>query len=273
MTDLTEILAYGFIQRAVIAGLMISVLCGILGTFIVIKRLVFISGGISHAAFGGLGVFYFLGWPPIFGAYLVALVSALILGSANREKLVTQTSLIGVIWAVGMAIGILFISKTPGYSPNLMTYLFGNILSITSTDLITLLVMDTIVIVVMILLFKEIVAIGFDEEYAFVQGVPVKIIMTIFLLLISITIVTLIQMVGIILVIALLTIPTLFSLLFMRGFKAVIISSVIVSIFIIMLGLGGSYYLDLPTGPVIIVFGTLILGLGAMARRLLARRH
>lgn len=262
-----DILSYEFIQRAIWASLLISILAGVIGTFIVIKRLVFISGGISHAAFGGLGIFYYFGLPPIYGGYLIAVIAAIILGLSNREKVLTQSSMIGVIWAVGMAVGILFIAQTPGYAPNLLTYLFGNILSITSADIITLVALNLVVIAIVAILFKEIVAVGFDEEYAFIQGVPVKMIMTIFMLLIAITIVTLIRMVGVILVIALLTIPPMISLLFVRSFKLVILSSIALSIMIILTGLAGSYFMDMPTGPVIIVIGALVLGSSASIKK------
>ncbi len=263
-----DLLAYEFIRNAIVVSILVSILCAVLGTFIVVKRLVFISGGISHAAFGGLGIFHYLGLNPLAGALLIAGLSALILGSMNREKLLAQNAMIGVLWATGMAIGILFIARTPGYTPELMTYLFGNILSVTANDVILTFVLVVTVMLVIVLLYKELVAISFDEEFAAIQGVPVRSMMILFLFLIAFSIVMLIHLAGIILVIAMLTIPPLIAMQLVRHFKFIIILASLVGIFMTLGGLFIAYYIDLPAGPVIIVLGTFLLGLVFVGQKL-----
>ncbi|MFH1852383.1 MAG: iron chelate uptake ABC transporter family permease subunit [Candidatus Neomarinimicrobiota bacterium] len=256
-----ELLSYEFIRNAILIGVLSSILCGLLGTFIVVKRLVFISGGISHAAFGGIGAFYYLGLNPLAGGFLVTAIMAVILGLANREKLISQNSLIGILWALGMAVGIIFIARTPGYAPNLMTYLFGNILAVSNQDILVTLIIDIIVVSVIFAFYKEFVAISFDEEFARVQGLPVRTLMIVFMLMIAVSIVLLIQLVGVILVIALLTIPPLIGLMLARRFLLVILISTLIGIVISLGGLYFSYIFDLPSGPVIITLGALLLGL------------
>ena len=161
-----EILSFEFVQNAIVAGLLASVLCGLVGTFVVVKRLVFVSGGVSHAAFGGLGLFYFLGLPPLAGAALSALVAAGALSGRRPQDGRGQDAAIGILWAVGMAVGVVFIARTPGYAPNLATYLFGDILAV-GRSLIGALALLTVVVVVLVsVFFKELLAVAFDEEFA-----------------------------------------------------------------------------------------------------------
>ena len=253
-------LKYSFMQNAFLAGILASILCGIIGTFVVTKRMVFISGGISHAAFGGLGLFFFLGLDPILGAFTVALISSVVLGLYSPEKINSQDANIGVLWSVGMAMGILFITlSTRTYTPNLMSYLFGNILMVHKENLYFMVILTIAVVILILSFFKYFLSIAFDEEFARLQDVPVTLFRILLLTLTGLTIVTLIQMVGIILVIALLTIPTMISMLFLNDFKQVLLFSVLISLFLTFTGIILSYYLDLPTGPVIIVFGAFIL--------------
>jgi zinc transport system permease protein len=255
-----EILSYDFMQNALLAGLLASLLCGITGTFVVTKRLVFISGGISHAAFGGLGLFFLLGFTPIWGAYLVAVLASLVLGYYKPSKINAHDAHIGVLWSVGMAAGILFISISPqSYTPNLMSYLFGNILMVRSEDLILMAILTLIVLITIFSFFKYFLSIAFDEEFSKLQNIPVRLFRMILFVLIGLTIVSLIQMVGIILVIALLTIPPMLSMLFLNDFKKVLIFSVLISLFLTQTGIIISFYLDLSTGPVIILLGAFLL--------------
>ncbi len=252
-----EVLSYSFMQHALFSGLLASVLCGVLGTFVVLKRLVFISGGISHAAFGGLGLCYYLGWPPLWGAAVSAVVSALVLGLWQVR---VRDAVIGVLWAVGMAIGIVFIYKTPGYVPNLMAYLFGNILMVSRAEVLATLLLDIAVLGLLALLFKEFVAVAFDEEFSQVLGMPVRAITTLWLLLVAFSVVMLIQVVGIILIIALLTIPPLTSLMLAQDFVKVLAVSVLVGVAMTLGGLWLSYRYDLPSGPAIILLGAALMG-------------
>jgi zinc transport system permease protein len=259
VSDILQFFEYDFLRNAVLASVLASVACGVIGTFIVVKRLVFISGGISHAAFGGLGVCYFFGWPPLWGAFAVAALMALLLGPERGEKLRSHDALIGVLWAVGMAIGTVFIYKTPGYAPNLMSYLFGDILTVSQSDIWVMFVMDVSVVIFLLALYKELVATSFDPTFAQIQGAPVGLLQTLLLLFVGFAIVVLIQVVGIILVIALLTIPALTSLLIWRNFAAVLAGSVIVSLVMTLAGLWLSYAYDWPTGPAIVLLGVVLL--------------
>lgn len=260
MSELSALLEYDFLRNAALAGLLASIACGVIGTFVVVKRLVFISGGISHAAFGGLGACHYFGLPPLWGAFGVAAVMALILGPERNEKLRSQDALIGVLWAVGMAVGTVFIYKTPGYAPNLMSYLFGDILTVSQTDIWIMAVLDVAVLLFVGMFYKELVAVSFDATFAHVQGVPVAPLQTLLLLFIACSIVILIQVVGIILVIALLTIPALISLMLWRNFGFVLVGAVIVSMLMTWAGLALSYLYDWPTGPAIVLLGVVVMG-------------
>jgi|LDZT01.1.fsa_nt_gi zinc transport system permease protein len=255
-----DILSYDFMKNAMLAGFLASLMCGVMGTFVVTKRLVFISGGISHAAFGGLGLFFMLGLSPILGAYAVAVIASLILGYYKPSKINSQDAYIGILWSVGMAAGILMISLSPqSYTPNLMSYLFGDILMVRSQDLVWMSILTFSVLIIIFGFFKYFLAIAFDEEFAQLQDIPVRLFRMILFVLTGLTIVTLIQVVGIILVIALLTIPPLLSMIFFNDFKRVLFFSVLISIFLTQIGIILSFYLDLSAGPVIILLGALIL--------------
>jgi zinc transport system permease protein len=272
MPSLADALRYDFLRHALIAGVLASALCGVVGTFVVTKRLTFISGGLSHAAFGGLGLCFFLGVNPILGAVAVSLASALLLGAINPERARSHDAAIGVLWAAGVAVGIVFIYKTPGYAPNLMTYLFGNILMVTRTDVAMTLGLSLAVFAVVALLYKSFVAVAFDEVFAQVQGLPVRLLTTLLLVLVALTIVVLIQVVGILLVIALLTIPPVASLLLFKDLRSVLVGSVVLGEAMTLAGLAVSYYEDLPSGPAIVLLGTAAL-LAVYAVQKLRGRH
>ncbi len=264
----SEMLKYSFMQNAFMAAVLSSILCGIIGTFVVTKRMVFISGGISHAAFGGLGLFFFLGLDPMLGAFTIALISAVILGLYSPETINSQDANIGILWSAGMAMGILFITlSTRSYTPNLMSYLFGNILMVHRENIYYLTGLTLTVVIIIFSFFKYFLSIAFDEEFARLQDVPVPFFRILLLVMTGITIVALIQMVGIILVIALLTIPTMISMLFLNDFKRILMVSVLVSVFLTFSGIALSYFLDLPTGPVIIILGAFILLTGNLIKR------
>jgi zinc transport system permease protein len=259
MPGLAEAMGYDFMRHAVIAGVLASALCGVVGTFVVTKRLTFISGGLSHAAFGGLGLCFFLGVNPILGAVAVSLASALLLGAMDPERARSHDAAIGVLWAAGVAVGIVFIYKTPGYAPNLMTYLFGNILMVTSNDVAMTLGLSLAVFLVIALFYKALVAVAFDEVFAAVQGLPVRLLLTLLLVLVALTVVVLIQVVGILLVIALLTIPPVASLMLFKDLRSVLVGSVVLGEAMTLAGLALSYYEDLPSGPAIVLLGTALL--------------
>ncbi len=259
MPGLLDALSYDFLRNALLAGLVAAVLCGVVGTFVVVKRLAFLSDGISHAAFGGMGVCYFLGADPLLGAVGVALACAMTLGLLDTETIRSYDAMIGVIWAVGMAVGIVFVYKTPGYAPNLMTYLFGNILLVSRREVWVLLGLAMAVLLILALFWKGIVAVAFDEVFARVQGVPVRLLMSLLLTMIALSVVILIQVVGIILVVALLTIPPVIGLMLVKDLRSVLVVSVLVGVGITLGGLALSYLYDLPSGPAIILLGALLL--------------
>lgn len=256
---MTELWSYDFIRQAVYAALLASLLCGVIGTFVVVKRLVFISGGVSHAAFGGLGVCYYLGLEPLLGAAVVAVVSALLVAAGSRRWIRSQDAVIGILWSVGMAIGVVFVALSPGYAPNLMTYLFGNILTVGQGVVMVTLGFTVLVVGFVLLFFKEFVAVSFDEEFARVQGVPVGMFMAVLMVMVALSVVLLIQMVGIILVIALLSIPPVISLVLTRGFVSVILLSTLIGAIMTLGGLVLSYIFDLPSGPTMVLLGALLM--------------
>lgn len=271
MSQLLHLLSYDFLRHALWAGLAASVLCGVVGSFVVVKRLVAIGGGISHAAFGGLGLCLFLGIDPRLGAAAVAVVAALLLARAGESRERSRDATIGILWAVGMAVGIVFVARTPGYAPNLVSYLFGNILTVRASDVWLAFALVAVVLVVLALYHRELVAVAFDEEYARVQGVPVGRFLTLLLVLVALTVVFLIQLVGIILVIALLTIPPLVGLRLADRFSRVMLAATATGVVMTAGGLALSYATDLPSGPTMVLLGALLLALLAGFQRLRRR--
>jgi zinc transport system permease protein len=245
-----EALSYEFLRNALIAGVLASILCGVIGTFVVVKKLAFISDGISHAAFGGMGVCFFLGIDPLLGAVPVALLCALTLGAVDRQTIRSYDALIGVLWAVGMAVGIVFLYKTPG---------FGNILLVSRRDVFVILALTAFVLITVFVFFKGIVAVAFDEVFAQVRGVQVRLVMSLLLGMIALSVVILIQVVGIILVVALLTIPSVVSLMLWKDLRSVLLGSVLIGVGITLGGLFLSFAFDLPSGPAIILLGAVLL--------------
>lgn len=264
-----DALSYDFVRQALAAGLLASVLCGVVGTLVVVKRLVFLGAGISHASFGGLGLCYYLGFEPLLGAAAVAVGAALFLGrgAAAEGTARSKDAMIGILWAVGMALGVVFVHLTPGYAPNLMTYLFGNVLTVGARDVAAAAVLVAVVVAAFGLFYKETVAVAFDEEFAAVQGVPVRLATTAILLLTALSVVFLIQLVGIILVMALLTIPPVVALMLFRRFLAVVAASTALGALMTVGGFAISYATDLPSGPAMVLLGTAVLLAVAGGRR------
>ncbi|MBE3115492.1 MAG: metal ABC transporter permease [Actinobacteria bacterium] len=252
------IFQYEFMRNAVIAAVLVNIACGIVGTYVVIKKIVFVSGGISHAAFGGIGLGYLLGINPIVAAIPFSLLSAITIGLISKRSKLSEDAAIGIIWAVGMASGIIFINLTPGYAPDLFSYLFGNILTIPVSDLYIMLVMDFIIILIVVLFFKEFYATSFDEEFSTVIGIPNRILYLVLLCMVALSVVVLIRIVGIILVIALLTIPSSICRQFTYNMKKLIISSIVTGIILTITGLWISYLLDLASGATIILLLALV---------------
>ena len=268
-----ELLQYTFIQNALLAAILASVACGIIGAFVVVKKIVFISGGIAHASFGGVGLGYYLGINPMLGVLPFSLLSALVMGTVSKKSKIPEDSAIGILWSLGMALGVIFVYLTPGYAPDLMTYLFGNILTVPRFDLYLMLAIDIVIVCAVYLFYKEFLSLCFDEEFTTVQGVPTEKLYLFLLCIIALTIVVLIKVVGIILVIALLTIPATLSRKFTNNLKRMMLISIVFGTVISVTGIGLSYALDVPSGATIILVLSLVYGLVAFGMDMLESRR
>ena len=266
-----EILQYEFMRNALLAAILVSIACGIVGTFVVVKKIVFISGGITHAAFGGIGLGYFLGVNPILTAIPFSLLSAIGIGIISKRTKISEDSAIGILWAVGMAMGILFIGLTPGYAPDLFSYLFGSILTVPFSDIILMIVLDIIIIVTVLVLYKEFQALSFDEEFSEITGVPTRNLYLLLLCLVALSIIVLIKVIGIILVIALFTIPTAIAKQFTNKLKKLIIYSTISATVLTVAGLWLSYFFDLPSGAVIVLVLAFVFFISVLIKKFCIR--
>ncbi len=260
-----EALQFGFMRNALAAGALVSVACGIIGTFIVVKRIVFVSGGIAHAAYGGIGLGYYFGINPVLGAIAFSVAAALGMGLVQRKTRQRADTVIGVMWAIGMAIGIILVDLAEGYKADLMSYLFGSILAVPSSDLLIMLALDLVIIALVVLFYKELLAISFDETFATVENVPVDTIYLILMCMIALTVVMMMRVVGLIMVIAMLTIPAAISGQFIKDMKKMMALASILGVIFTTTGLWLSYFLNLTSGAtIILVSGAAYLLTGAM---------
>jgi len=244
---------YPFLQQALIGGLLASIGCGIIGSYVVVKRIGFLAGGISHSVLGGMGIAFFFGLSPLGGALAAAVASALLIGWVRLTWREQEDTLIGALWAVGMAIGILFIAKTPGYSVSLMSYLFGNILMVNPTDIWMMAGIDLVILLTVSLCYQQFLAVSFDEEFARLRGLPVTFFYLLLLCMVAVTVVLLIQVVGLILVIALLTLPAAIAAHYVRSLGKMMLLATLLGALFTVLGLIISYAPDLPAGATIIL--------------------
>ena len=269
--------AVPFIRYALIAGIISSITFGIIGSFVIVKRMSYIAGAVSHSVLGGIGLALFLSTvknltfvTPMVGAFVFAVFAGLIISYAvivGKERLDT---VIGTVWAIGMSIGLLFISITPGYIDP-MSYLFGNILLISRNDLLVISIMNIVIIAISVLIYNQLLSIAFDEEFARIRGLKTSLFQIMLILLISMTVLLLITIVGIVMVIALLTIPPAISGLFARRLKGIIHLSIILCAFFMTSGLFTSYILELPTSSVIVVFAGLTYILSLVILKIIKR--
>ncbi|NMC46307.1 MAG: metal ABC transporter permease [Chloroflexi bacterium] len=267
-----EALQYTFFRNALIAGALVSIACGIIGTLIIVNRLVFLSGGIAHAAYGGIGIAYFLNQNPVIGAVIFSLLSALGMGYVQRNTKERSDTVIGVMWAVGMALGIVFLDLSPGYKADLMSYLFGSILAVPSGDLMFMIVLDILILLIVALLYKEIVAVSFDEEFATVENVPVSTIFFILFGLIALTVVITMRLVGLIMVIALLTIPPAIAGIFYKDMKKMMVAAVLLGMLFTTCGLFLSYSFNLTSGATIILTSGTAYGIAQIGKAIHDKR-
>jgi zinc transport system permease protein len=240
-------------QNALVAGLLAAIACGVVGTYVVSKRVVFISGGIAHTSFGGVGLGYLIGINPVLGAMIFAIGSALGIGVITQRTKLSEDATIGILWAMGMALGTIFIGLAPGYAPDLFSYLFGNILTVKFADIILMIILDAVIVIAVLALYKELLSISFDEEFSTIVGIPVKVLHLLLLCLIALTIVVLIRVVGIILK-KMMILATMFGILFTYA------------------GLWLSYVFDVASGATIILLSGTVLFAYLGISKLYARR-
>ena len=253
-----DLLQYAFFRNALIGSVFTCISCGIAGSYIVSRRLVFISGGITHASFGGLGLGFYLGISPVLSALLFSIASAFGVEWLSKRQDVREDSAIAAIWALGMALGIICIYLTPGYSPNISAYLFGNILTITLSDIGFAGMLAIVLSILFLIFFKPILYTAFDSEFAKTQGVKVALIEHFMMLVIAVTIVSSIRLIGIMLLMSLLTVPQMTANLFTSRLQKIILYSIGLGIAGCISGLFLSYYLNIPSGAAIIFVQILI---------------
>lgn len=267
MEFLKALTQHGFLQNAVLASVLASSACGMVGTYVVVKRIGFLAGGIAHAVLGGMGAALFFGFLPMLGALATAVVAALVLGLVKLHAREQEDILISAFWAAGMAVGILFISQTPGYQVDLITYLFGNVLLVSKQQLLMMLILNVVLVITIILFYKQFMAITFDEEFARLRGLPVTALYLTLLCLTAVSIVLMIQVVGLILVIALLTLPAAISQHYTQTMKSMMGLAVVLGTLFCFTGLGVSYSLDVPSGATIILVTALAYLMLTILRR------
>lgn len=250
---INALLNYTFLQHAALAALMASVACGIMGTIIIQKRLIMMSGGIAHTAFGGIGLGYFLGIEPIISALGFSVASSLGIAALKRNSSANTDVLVGMFWPLGMALGILFISFTPGYPPDMTSYLFGDILTVSKADLVFMLMLDILIIGTVAVFFNLISAYLFDEEFSTALGLNMRFIDYLTFVLIAVTVVVIIRVIGIILILALLCVPPTLARMFTYNLKKMMLLSILFGFAFCLTGLWMSYTLQLASGAAIVI--------------------
>ncbi len=256
-----EALSYDFVQHALIAGILVSFAAGIIGSLIVVNRMVFLAGGMAHASYGGIGMAVYFGFPIFLGASLFAVAAAILIASLTMHKRHRMDTFIGLIWAVGMAIGVIFIDLTPGYNVDMMSYLFGSILAVSQEDIYFMTVLLALIIFVATFWYRDILAVSYDSEYAKLRGVNVKFFYTLILILSALTVVVAIKVVGLILVIAMLTIPVYIAEKLSTSLLSMMVISGIIAALFTLAGLWFSYTYNLTSGASIILVSAASLGL------------
>jgi len=268
MSGILELFNYTFFQHALLGSLFASIACGTIGTYIVTRRLVFISGGITHASFGGIGIGLYTGVSPILSAAIFSVLSAFGVEWLSKRKDMREDSAIAVFWTFGMAIGIIFSFLAPGFTPELSAFLFGNILTITVTDIWMLVILSTVLTCFFSCFLNTIIYIAFDREYARSQRIPVRLFEYLLMMFIALTIVSCLRLIGIVLVISLLTLPQMTANLFTHSFKKIIFLSVGIGFTSCLGGLLLSYQIQVPSGAAIIFFSIILYAFCKMSKTL-----
>jgi len=267
-----EVLQFEFMRNALMAGLLTSVICGIIGTFVVVNRIAFLAGGIAHSAYGGIGLAFFLGLPYIVGTLGFTLFAAMIMAAVTLKARDRADTFIGVLWAGGMGLGVLLLDMTPGYNVDLMSYLFGSILAVPKSDLWQMLVMCLSVGLIVIFFYNDFLAMSYDEEFAQLRGIPVKGLYFLLIGMIALSIVMIIRVVGLILVIALLTIPPYIAEKYARSLRIMMLISTLLCCMFTMAGLWLSYIFNLTSGATIIMVAVAAFFISFLVHYLKSRR-
>ena len=257
MSEILAIFEYQFFRHAIYAAVLTAILSAMVGTYIVTRRIVFIGGGITHASFGGIGMAYYLGMNPFLGAAVFGVLTALGIEYITQKGKVREDSAIAILWSLGMALGIIFVFMTPGYTPNLMTFLFGNILSVTRTDLLLMLIFCLLLTAFFVLFFRPILYTAFDPEFSRTKGIAVSFYRYLMSAIMALAIVMSIRTIGIILVLSMFTLPQITAMLFTRNFMHIIPLAALWGVIGAVAGLMAAYLVDIPAGASIIFFLTL----------------
>lgn len=253
MNFFQAVVTYDFLRDALFAAVLSGIACGIVGTYVVARRMVFLSGGITHASFGGIGIAYHYGLNPILGAMLFAVASAMGIEWAGSKGRIREDSAIGIVWSLGMAIGILFIFSTPGYAPNLMSFLFGDVLTVTRSNIIALAALVVVLLLVMLLSRRAVIYAAFDRDYALSQGVRADLVLMFMTVLTAVTIVLSIRVVGIVLLISLLSVPPTIAGALTKDYTKIAIYASVLSVVGNVVGLWVAYKMDFPVGATTII--------------------
>jgi len=262
-----EALQFEFMRNALMAGLFTSIICGVIGTLIVVNRIVFLSGGIAHAAYGGIGIAFFFGLPFLVGTVGFTLLAAMVMAAVTLKTKHRADTIIGVLWAVGMAVGIILMDLKPGYNVDLMSYLFGSILTVPLSSLWQMLGIGIGIVLVTGYFHQDLIAMSYDEEFAKLRGIPVTFLYFLLIGMTALSIVIIIRVVGLILVIALLTIPPFIAEKYSKSLFQMMLFSSVLSVFFTLTGLWLSYKFDLTSGATII----LVAGAGFLISLLIER--
>lgn len=277
---LDAVARHSFLQQALLAGILASLACGVVGTFVVTRRIAFLAGGIAHFVLGGLGVARYLqqvhGWQelrPLHGALVAAVLGAAAIRWITRHAREREDTAIAALWAVGMAVGVVAIARTPGYNENLLSYLFGNILMVTRADLLLIAAVDAVVLLCVLVLYRPLLAASFDEEFARLRGVPVDWLTLLLLTLTALTVVVLLAVVGVVLALALLTLPAAAAGRFTRTLATMMVAASILALLATVGGLAVSYSANLPAGATTVLLAAALYVLAALGARTLRTRR
>lgn len=277
---LSDLFQHDFLQYALLTGILASVSCGVIGSFVVVRRITYIAGGIAHSVLGGLGAALYVqksyDWPaldPLYGAIAAALIAALIIGMVSLRAREREDTVIGALWAVGMAVGVLFISQTPGYNTDLMSYLFGSILMVSPEELWLLVGLDVLVLVTAIVFYNQFLAVSFDDEFALLRGLRVEVYYLLLLCLTALTVVVLVTVVGIVMVIALLTLPAAIAGFFSRSLRHMMALAAVLCVLFTTSGLILSYGPNYPAGATTIVVAGAVYLVVLIGKRVINLGH